>query len=276
MPALISAGFAAGLLFVFLSLTAPPRVPTAADPPGRGPRAERDPGSLAAAAAAGLLVTAVAWLWLAWPVAALAAGAVGAGLPGWYRGARERRRAALVEEAVTEAAEVLRDAARAGVGLEEGMRLLARGGPQPLRATFRTIVRDLAPGGFEPALRAAADELRDPGFDALVAALLLSYRVGGRQLTVVLDGLARSARAAARTRREVRAAQAQNVLSARVVAALPLVLFVAIRATNPGYLAPFATAAGQGVLALCIASGALGYAAMLRVTRLPLGRRWLR
>ncbi len=60
--------------------------------------------------------------------------------------------------------------------------------------------------------------------------------------------------------------QAQNVLSARVIAALPLGLIVTIRATNPDYLAAFGSASGQTVLALCLVSVALGYAGMLRAS----------
>ncbi len=67
-------------------------------------------------------------------------------------------------------------------------------------------------------------------------------------------------------RREVQAMQAQNVLSARVIAALPLGLIVTIRATNPDYLAVFGSAGGQAVLALCLVSVALGYAGMLRAS----------
>jgi len=76
-------------------------------------------------------------------------------------------------------------------------------------------------------------------------------------------------RGSVQARREVRANQAENVLSARVIAALPLVLILSIRATNPDYLDVFSTPSGQAVLALCLLSVAVGYAAMLRATALP-------
>lgn len=225
--------------------------------------------SVGSAALAGL----AAHLLLGWPVMAFAAAAVGVALPAWYlAGRRERRRAAL-QEAIADAVDALRDGVRVGLGLEEALRALAAGGPAPLRATFAAIEHDASRAGLEPSLRRARDEVADPVFDGVVAALLLAYRGGGRNLGAVLDGLGRSVRAQVQVRREVRAEQARNVLSARVIAGLPLVLLVAIRAVSPAYLDAFSTPAGQTVLALCVLSVAAGYALMLRATALPEGRR---
>jgi len=276
--------FAAGVLLVFLSLTgdrrrsAPRR---SAEPLHRLLRRSGgdDIGARELAVvsgASGVAVAATAQLALGWPVFTLAAGVAGTLLPSWYFRQRSLRRRAGIAEAVAEAVDALRDAARVGIGIEEATRVLARTGPLPLRDTFQRIDRDLRFDGFEAALLTARERVADPGFDTLVAALLMSYRVGGRNLGQVLDGLGRSVRADARARREVQAAQAQNVLSARVIAALPLALLVAIRATNPGYLAVFSTPVGQAVLALCLVSVVVGYAGMLRATQLPAGRRVLR
>ncbi len=68
---------------------------------------------------------------------------------------------------------------------------------------------------------------------------------------------------------ELRAYQARTVLSARIVAAIPLVVLVLIRRVNPSYLAVFEDLTGQLLLAGCLVSVAVGYAAMVRLTRLP-------
>ena len=60
------------------------------------------------------------------------------------------------------------------------------------------------------------------------------------------------------------------------MAAVPLVVLIAIRKINPDYLAMFNDWAGQLVLAACLASVAIGYAAMLWLTRLPAEPRVLR
>ena len=74
----------------------------------------------------------------------------------------------------------------------------------------------------------------------------------------------------------MRAEQAKNVLSARIVAALPVVLILVVRGINPEYLDVFSSPVGQALLALCLLSTAVGYAGMLWATRLPGNERVLR
>ena len=205
-----------------------------------------------------------------------AAASVGLALPGWYHGQRRRLRRAAVEEAVAEAVGALRDSVRVGLSLEEALGALGRTGPEPLRAVFRGIERDVRLHGFDEALQRARQEVADPVFDSLAVALAMSYQVGGRNLTAVFEGLHRSVRGTVRARREIRAEQGKHVLSARVIAALPLVLVATVRATSPDYLEVFSQPAGQAVLALCLLSVACGYAGMLRAASLPEEGRVLR
>lgn len=280
-----SACLALGVLLIYLSLTSRRRAPVTGPASAASPAAQTVEDSppagrrflpLLPAAVAGVGVAAVTQWWFGWPVLSLAAGGVGAVIPSWYQRHRASRVRDLIDDAVAEAVDSLRDAARVGIGMEAALRALGRTGPEPLRPVFRAFDADARLVGFEDALVRARERVGHPAFDTLVVALLMSYRVGGRNLSGVLDGLSRSVRGAARARREVRAAQAEHVLSARVIAVLPLVLIVAIRATNPGYLDVFSTPTGQAVLALCLVSVAVGYAGMLRATALPGQERVLR
>lgn len=285
MHVLLSLTLAAGLLLIFLALTSRERTPVRPGPglsDGASPLApqmwsvpggrEHLPASLASGALAAVATQAL----LGWPALSLAAAGVGALLPAWFRGQRERRRREAVEEAVAEAVDALRDATRVGIGLEDGLRALAHTGPLALRPSFRRLERDLRLVGFEETVERARAHVAHPAFDMMGVALLMSYRIGGRHLSAVLDGLGRSLHGTARARREVRAQQAEHVMSARVIAALPLALIVAIRATNPAYLEVFSTPVGQLVLAGCLVSVAAGYAAMRRATALPGHERVLR
>ena len=233
---------------------------------------ELAPASAAAGAAAGIL----AQLFFGWPVVTLAAAGAGLLLPTWYYRQRAQRRRAEIEEAVGEAVETLRDAVRIGLGVEEALRALAVTGPAALRPVFSGIERDLRIAGFEEALDRARERLAEPLFDTLAVALLTAYRIGGRNLAAVLDGLSHSVRGSVQVRREVRANQAQNVLSARVIAALPLLLILVIRGSNPNYLAAFSQPVGQAVLACCLLSTFVGYTVMLRQAALPGQERVLR
>ena len=130
--------------------------------------------------------------------------------------------------------------------------------------------------GGEAGLVAMRDRLADPLFDIVAATLILNDRLGGRNVSQVLDELAETTRAQLRVQDELRAHQAQTVLSARVVAVMPLIVLIIIRQMNPRYLAIFNDWSGQVILALCVLSIAIGYGAMLWITRLPAERRILR
>ncbi|MYH40745.1 MAG: hypothetical protein F4150_03035 [Chloroflexi bacterium] len=290
MAVLWSLALGAGVLLLFQSLASP-----RSGRPGGGasgaasgaallarrlPRAGPEGAGLreftAASGACALAAGAAAQLVAGWPVVTLTAAGLGAALPAWSLCQRSARRRAEVEEALGEAVETLRDAVRIGLGIEEALRALARTGPLALRPVLSQLERDIRLAGFEEALARARERLADPLFDTLAIALLTSYRIGGRNLAQVLDGIGESLRGSVRVRREVRAAQAQNVLSARVIAALPVVLVLIIRATNPNYLTAFSQPAGQAVLGLCLLSVAVGYVAMLRQAQLPGAGRVLR
>jgi tight adherence protein B len=223
----------------------------------------------------GVLAGVVAQLWLGWPAVSGLVGGVGLLGPYAYYIRRHDRRRLAIQDALVEAIEQLRDAIRTGLSVQDALGGLARTGPEVLRSEFANVGRDTRLLGFESALVAMRDRLADPVFDIVASALLINDRLGGRLVSQVLDQLAESTRAQLRIEQEVRALQGRTVLSARIVAAAPLVALVGLRATNPRYLSIFDSVAGQMVLIGCAASVALGYAAMLYLTRLPGQRRVL-
>jgi tight adherence protein B len=163
----------------------------------------------------------------------------------------------------------LRDSIATGFSVQEGLVALARNGPEALRPEFATLAREMRLLGFAPALGAMRERLADPVFDVVAASLLLNDRLGGRNVSQVLDRLAHATRAQLLVQEELQAFQARNVLSARIVAAVPLVLLVVIRNLNPRYLALFDDWSGQLLLLGCLGSIAVGYLGMLWITRLP-------
>ena len=286
MPLVLSLTLGAGLLLVYLSATAGRRV----EAEGRTSAAARFEEFLLQAgvegvsarhflllsAAAGLATGVASQVALGWPVVSLAMFAVGLVLPIWYFRNRADRRRAELQAALADAVDALRAGVRTGMSIEEGIAGLAHNGPEILRPALEELTRDLRLGDFEDAVRRAQERLADPVFDTVAAALVMSHRVGGRNLSAVLDGLARSVRQSVQVQREVRAQQAKNVLSARIIAVLPLVLVFFVRGVNPDYLEPFSSAEGQVVMALSLLSVAVGYAVMLWSTRLPGEERVLR
>jgi tight adherence protein B len=227
--------------------------------------------SLLAAIVAGL----VTQLFLGWGVLSGLAAGVGLLAPYAYYIRRHDRRRAQVQEALVESIEQLRDGIRTGLSVQEALGGLARTGPQALQVEFALLNREARLLGFDGALASMRDRLADPLFDVVAAALAVNDRLGGRQVTLLLDRLADAARAQLRIQHEVRAQQGRTVLSARIVAAAPLVALVGLRATNPRYLSIFDSVGGQLVLIGCAVCVGLGYVAMLYLTRLPAQRRVL-
>jgi tight adherence protein B len=227
--------------------------------------------SVVSGATAGLLAHVV----LGWPLVSGLAGLVGILGPYAYYIRRHDRRRAAVQDALVEAIEQLRDAIRVGLSVQDALAGLARTGPEVLRTEFSSLTREARLLGFGVALIAMRDRLADPVFDIVACALAINDRLGGRLVSQVLDRLAESTRAQLRIEQEVRAHQARTVLSARIVAAAPVVALVGLRATNPHYVGVFDGVWGQMVLIGCGASIALGYTAMLYLTRLPGQRRVL-
>lgn len=224
---------------------------------------------------AGALAALVTQLFLGWGVVSGLAAAAGLLAPYAYYVRRHDRRRAQIQDGLIEAIEQLRDAIRTGLSVQEALAGLAHSGPDVLRAEFVMLGREAHLLGFEGALMAMRDRLADPLFDVVAAALAINDRLGGRHVSQVLDRLAEAARAQLRIQREVRAQQGRTVLSARIVAAAPLVALVGLRATNPRYLSIFDSVWGQMVLLGCALAVGLGYAAMLYLTRLPTQRRVL-
>jgi len=170
-------------------------------------------------------------------------------------------------EAIADLAARFRDSIRAGMGMQDALSQAANNPPAVLALELRRLVSDSAVSGLETASASFSSRL-GPDAETLAAALSLGERLGSRNISDVLDNLAEATAAKAATLREARARQTRARSSARVVAAVPVLLLVAIRFTNRPYLKPFSTAGGQLVLAFALGLIAAGYAAMLRMARL--------
>ena len=278
IPLVLSLTLGLATLLIFDGLTGPRRDPAPPRWEGRltaflrraGVREVVTPRDfLLFSAGSGLVSGVAAHLVLGWPVVSAIAAALGLVAPTIYYTRRHTRRRAAVQAALVDAIAQLRDGIRAGLSVQEAFAGLARSGPEPLRPEFAALVRDLRFRGLAAALGALRERLADPLVDTVVAALLLNDRLGGRNVSQVLDQLARATRAESLVQEELRAYQARTVLSARIVAAIPLVVLVLIRRVNPSYLAVFEDLTGQVLLAGCLVSVAVGYAAMVRLTHLP-------
>lgn len=189
---------------------------------------------------------------------------------------RARRRRRELAEVWPEAVDNLASAVRAGLSLPEGLARLGERGPEPLRGAFAAFERDYgASGRFGDCLDRLKDRLADPVGDRVVEALRIAREVGGGELGRMLRTLSRALRDDARTRAELEARQAWVVNGARLAAASPWVVLVAL-SLQPTVIERYRSVAGFVVLGVGAAVCVLAYRLMVRLGRLPQERRVLR
>ncbi|MDP9225634.1 MAG: type II secretion system F family protein, partial [Actinomycetota bacterium] len=187
--------------------------------------------------------------------------------------ARSARRRGRFRDAWPDAIATMIAAVRAGSSLPEACASLAERGPLELRSGFRSFASSFrATGSFSTSLTRLQNELADPIADRVVAALTLTYEVGGTEVVRVLRSLADFVREDVRVRKEIEARWSWTVTAARVAAAAPWVVLL-MMATRPEAAAAYNSAVGAVVIAGGGVATLLGYRLMLRAARLPDERR---
>lgn len=172
-------------------------------------------------------------------------------------------------EAIADWTESLREAARTG-GIEEALRRSASSAASAIAPEMGHLVDNLDPVVGCPtgaALRTLADELADPAADAVIAPLVLAVEQQARGLVDLLGALSATARSELAMRGRIEARRAPAYLNVRMVIWFSLCFFGLIFLVAHTYMAPFATPAGEVVLALALAFYGAGLALMLRLVR---------
>ncbi len=208
------------------------------------------------------------------PVAVAFGVIAGYGPVALVKGRAHRRRRELAE-VWPEAVDNLASAVRAGLSLPEALTQLGERGPEPLRAAFTGFGRDyLATGRFADCLNRLKEELSDPVGDRVIEALRIAREVGGGDLGRVLRALSRFLRDDARTRSELEARQAWVVNGARLAAASPWAVLLAL-SLQPDVIGRYRSTAGVIVLVVGAVACFVAYRLMVRLGRLPDERRVL-
>jgi tight adherence protein B len=245
----------------------PARLARAAAPLARAGREGHAPTAaerrrLALLAAATLL--AGGWLLAGLPAGLLAALTGPAVVLGLVR-ARRRHYAEEVGRGAPACARALADALAAGHSVPGAIAQAAPALPGPAGHELRDAAAAFALG--EP-LDAVLERLRcrahHPGWDAIVAAILLQRDAGG-DLAGLLRELAGALEAAERSLRDARAVTAQARFTAWLVAGLPLGTALLAETASPGFIA--------GLVNRPLSAYCVGLAAMLQIVALVCIRR---
>ena len=170
-----------------------------------------------------------------WYVAALAAG-IAAAAP-FVKILRDRSsRMARFEEQFPEALDVVKRALQAGHPLTNALKLVSEDMGEPISREFERVFTEISYGNsLRAALLGLLERLPSVSVTAFVTAVLIQKETGGN-LAETLGRITAVVRARFRLHRRVRTLSAEGRLSAWILILLPLVLFVIIWFTTPGYL----------------------------------------
>lgn len=247
LAAACGAGFGLGVLLIFAGARGAQFSP-AASRQLTMPQMERLSLRLALAVGAGAVVGAVT----RWPVASLAAVALGLVAPALVGSRPGGPGAVARSEAVAAWTEMLRDTMAGAAGIEGAIVASAQAAPAPIRAEVAVLAERLERQRLVPALRAFADDLADPTADLVVAALVLAADRHAGRLGDLLGSLARSARDDATMRLRVEAGRARTRTAVRVMVGATVVMALGLGVLNRGYLASYGSALGQLVLLVVV------------------------
>ncbi|QSB15731.1 type II secretion system F family protein [Natronosporangium hydrolyticum] len=258
--AAISGGLLVAGLIVFVRAFATPRHRPTGPPPwlakvatrlwrggGRNPEEQR---RYQIGVAAAVLAGSVTWLVSGLPVLGLVVAAAVPGVPWLLAGGRAERRAIARVEAIAEWTRRLRDVAGTGAGLQAALMSAASTAPPAIEEQAGALAARLQAGwNGRQALLAFADEIDDSVCDQIVAALLLHLRDRGDRLGTVLGAIAGATAKEVAMRKEADAERSSARLSIRFMVGFTI-LVVVVAAFSGEYMAPYATAGGQILMAL--------------------------
>jgi Flp pilus assembly protein TadB len=263
LAALFGGGIGLGLLLLTAGLS---RHTPSAVVKARRRLSRRQLRQLAAATGTALLVLIVT----RWIAAAIGAALLVLSWDRVFGGTRRSRAATARLDALAAWTESLRDLVATGIALPEALPASVSSSSAVLRPALERLTERLASrDGLEEALRALGDDLDDGGADLVVAALLLNSRAQGRALEAVLTALANSLRSELHVRRTVEAERRSTRKAVQIVVTVTLATALGLRLGNPVYVEPYATAAGQVVLAIVAAVFGIGFAWLARLSALP-------
>lgn len=169
------------------------------------------------------------------------------------------RRSAKFDEQVPDALRMLSGGMRAGHSLLRAVDATAQESETPMAEEMSRIVNETRIGREVGAsLNDVAIRTRSEDFGWIAQAIEIHREVGG-DLAEVLDHVGETIRDRNQIRRQVKALSAEGRMSALVLLALPVVMFIAILFINPSYAHTFtSTVPGYIMLAVAVVMLSLG------------------
>ncbi len=156
---------------------------------------------------------------------------------------------------------------RAGYSTMQAMEAVSKEMPPPISDEFRRVVQEMQLGiPMDKALDNLIRRIPSEDLDFVITAINVQREVGG-PLAEILDTIAFTIRERIRIKGEIRVMTSQVVMSGRILAAVPFVVFVLLWFINNEYMGEFFNnlVCGGSALAVGIVMIAIGYFVMMKI-----------
>jgi tight adherence protein B len=216
-------------------------------------------------------ISAVSFLLLGRAFAGNVAGAavgtaLGVSLPMLWLGKKTANRLFQFQEQLPEAIDMLVSAMKAGYSFQAAMKFIGEEVPQPLGPEFARFYEEQRLGmEVRTALLSLQERVDSLDLRMFVTAILIQRETGGN-LSEVLGKIATVMRERSALKGEIRTLTAESKLSARILGALPFVVFGMVNLLNPGFMRPMLqTSYGPWVFFGATCMVGLGYWTMMKI-----------
>lgn len=188
------------------------------------------------------------------PFAAVIAAAGAYVLPNLYLGWRRKRYQAAYLDELPNAVEAIVRGVRAGMPLNDSIRLVAREVKQPVRSEFMRVLDQQSVGkSMAEAVPVLFDRVPLSEVNFFIVVITVQQQSGGN-LSEALSNLAIVLRNRKKMKAKVKAMSSEAKASAMIIGALPVFVIGAVSVISPGYLAPLFTTS-IGTICLGVAAG---------------------
>lgn len=225
------------------------------------------PGAfLLRAAIAALMGVLVGRMVAGYVVTAAIGGVLGGSLPFVWIRMQEAKRLTAFQEQLPEAIDMLVSAMGAGYSFQAAMKFIGEETAAPLGPEFARFYEEQRLGmEVRTALLELQDRVDSLDLRMFVTAVIIQRETGGN-LAEVLAKISGVMRERAAIKGEIMTLTAESKLSARILGALPFVVFGAISVLNPGFLKPMLEMPSAiWLLSGAMLSVAVGYWMMMRI-----------